>query len=147
LRYEEASKRRLETEKKLAPIIAELESARISVTALARIGSKLAPAINTTELSSYGQEIEGYVRTLRELLPLELAGSTLAKVTKVPPESSQSLRLLELRVNELPDPSQLDASRDYLIVGQEKLEAYRGAALKLRTAEQRAATARVIFNS
>jgi energy-coupling factor transporter ATP-binding protein EcfA2 len=147
LRYEEASKRRLETEKKLAPIIAELESTRISVTALARIGSKLAPAINTTELSSYGQEIEGYVRTLREFLPLELAGSTLAKVTKVPPESSQSLRLLELGVNELPDPSQLDASRDYLIVGQEKLEAYRGAALKLRTAEQRAATARVIFNS
>jgi RecF/RecN/SMC N terminal domain len=146
-RFDQVTEVRREAEKKLAPIIAELESTELAVSAISRLGALLLPAVDTTVLAAYGTDIEHLVRALRQFLPLSLVEDGLASAAKVPLDATKCLEALEGRVNELPDPNQQDAARDFLIVAQEKLEAFRAAALRLRSAEQRAATARTVFDT
>jgi hypothetical protein len=146
-RFDHVTKVRREAEKKLAPIIAELESTKVAVSAISGLGALLLPAVDTTKLAAYGVDIEHLVRALHQFLPLNLVEDGLASAAKVPLDATKCLEALEARVNELPDPNQQDAARDFLIVAQEKLEAFRAAALRLRSAEQRAATARTVFDT
>jgi len=123
-RFDQVTKVRREVEKKLAPIIADLESTRLAVSAISGLGALLFPAVDTTKLAAYGTDIEYLVRALRQFLPLSLVEDGLASAAKIPLDATKCLEALEARVNELPDPNQQDAARDFLIVAQEKLEAF-----------------------
>lgn len=47
----------------------------------------------------------------------------------------------------MPEASQQDAARDFLTIGQERLEVYRQESLKLKVAEQKLATAKIVFDT
>lgn len=145
--FEAVSQNRRQAEQKLEPLITELNSVKLAIAAIVSLGSKLVPAVDTTKLAAFESDIGYRVRALRQFLPLTHTQDALAGATQDYTEVTERLGVLEARVGELPDPNQEDAARDFLIVAQEKLEAYRGASLKLRTAEQRAATARTVFDT
>jgi hypothetical protein len=146
-RFDQVSQRRHEVERDIAPIIAELEATGTALSKITPMGVLLQPAVDTTALATFAAEIGHVVKALRAFLPLKAAEQALLCASKVPSEAIKSLETLEVGVNALPDPNQQDAARDYLIVAQEKLEVYRAAALKLKSAEHRAATARAVFDT
>jgi hypothetical protein len=64
----------------------------------------------------------------------------------VPSNVVSAVDALETSVLGLPEPSQQDAARDFLTIGQERLETYRQASLKLKAAKERAVIARSVFD-
>jgi hypothetical protein len=145
--YEEVSLRRREAEGRLSPVVDELESARTAVLGVTGLGALLLPAIDTTSLATFAADIGHIISALRQFIPLNAAEGGLLNASKVPRDAAKCLDALEIAVTALPDPSQQDAARDFLIVGQEKLEGYRVAALRVKAAEQRATTARTVFDT
>lgn len=145
--FAQVFKRRKQAEQRLDPIIVELESAKNALSGIARLGALVQPAVDTAPLTTLAVELGHAVRALRQFLPLNATTDALAAATKVPAEATKCLDSLDRSVNALPDPNQQDAAREFLIVGQEKLEAYRGAAHRLKTTEQRALTARTVFDT
>lgn len=111
---------------------------------VARVGGLLSPQIDCAELSKYGGRLAQARDQVQRFLPLNTTVDTLSAVTAIPAAAVAVLNQVEAAVSALPEPSQQDAARDFLSVGQEKLEAYRQASLKVKAAEQRAATSRFV---
>lgn len=144
---ESVSKRRSEAELKLAPMIAELEYAKTAALGIAHFGALFQPPVDVIALARFGADIGHRINALQQFLPLKEAEEALADAGKVPQDVTKCLDALQAGVHALPDPNQQEAAREFLIVAQEKLEAYRAAALKLKAAEQRAMTARTVFDT
>jgi recombinational DNA repair ATPase RecF len=144
--FSAVAKQRKAAEEKLRPILATLESLQAALVSVARVGGLLSPQIDSAEISNYGAHLAQARDQVRRILPLDATVDTLSGVTAIPAAAVTVLDQLEAAVSALPEPSQQDAARDFLSVGQEKLEAYRQASLKLKAAEQRAATARFVFD-
>jgi len=146
-RFTAVSEQRKVAEQKTRPILTKLESLRSSLASAPRLGTDLQPAIDTTELSKYQDRLAQLAGTMERFLPLTDTIAALSELDKIPTPAITVLDRLETAVASLPEPSQQDAARDFLSVGQEKLEAYRQAQLKLRAAQQRAATARHVADT
>jgi roadblock/LC7 domain-containing protein len=121
-----------------------LRTAAISV---GRYGALLQPAIDCVTLNSYVTELAHLSTALGAFLPLSATSAALAAISTVPANVHTTLARLEAAIVALPEPTHQDAARDFLSVGQERLEAYRQASLKLKGAEQKAATSRFIYET
>jgi hypothetical protein len=145
--YSAVTNQRKELEHKLAPIIAEIEAVRTATASVARYGVLLSPAIDCTSLGGYVTELNHISTALNDFLPLSATQDALAATSKVPEQVHAAIAQLESAIAALPEPTQQDAARDFLSVGHERLEAYRQASLKLKGAEQKASTARYVFET
>lgn len=143
--YSTVTKQRKELEKELLLIISELEAVRTASASVARYGVLLQPAIDCGAISGYVTGLTYLTTTLNNLLPLSTTNDALTEASKVPEQVYATLTLLQTAIAALPEPTQQDAARDFLIAGQERLEIFRQASLKLKGAEQKADTAQFIF--
>jgi hypothetical protein len=84
------------------------------------------------------------VGDIEDFLPLDKTLQALAPVI-VAPTFDAALRELEAAVAALPDPSAQDAAREFLIVAQEKLAAYRSASQAAKAAQENAEKASKVF--
>ena len=144
--FSAVAKQRKAAEEKLRPAVAMLDGLQAALGSVASIGGLLSPPIDCAELSNYGANIANAHDQLRRFLPLNATVAALSAVTAIPAAAAKVLNQVEAALFALPDPSQQDAARDFLSVGQERLEAYRQASLKLKAAEQRATTARFVVD-
>jgi RecF/RecN/SMC family protein len=145
-RYGEISRRRAEAERNLAGVTGELDALRGAVETAAEIGSALQPSVDSTSLKTFAASFSRASTALRAFLPLSETVTALDSATKVPKAVATTLSALESAVNAIPDPTQQDAAREFLIVGQERLETYREASLKHARSAQKAVTARTVFD-
>ncbi len=134
-------------DRKLIPIITEIEALLTASASVARYGALLSPAIDCTSIGGYVADLKHISTALKRFLPLSATNDALAATTKIPEQVHSTIALLETAIAALPEPTQQDAARDFLSVGQERLEAYRQASLKLKGAEQKASAARYVFET
>src|SRR5579871_2178731 len=144
---EEIAKRRAAVEQELEPCITSLEQLQESLARVSGYGKALKPVIDTTSLDSYRTKAASWRQQLNSFLPINLTTNALRETSGVPEGVEKTLAELDVAIAALPEPTQQDAARDFLTVGQERLEAYRGASIKLKAGEERAALARRVFDT
>lgn len=145
--YAAATTLRKEREQDLVPIQVEVENTKAALLALARHGALFSPPIDCSTLTFHAQRLTEFARSIKDFLPLSGAISAVKSITQTPKNVLSTFAQIEAGIAALPEPNQQDAARDFLSVGQERLEAYRSAAAKLKTAEQKSTTARFIFDT
>lgn len=144
--FSAVAKQRKAAEEKLRPVIASFEALQAALESVVRVGGLLIPQIDCNELSKYATRLAQARDQVRRFLPLNTTVDALSAVTAIPAAAVAVLNQVEAAVSALPEPSQQDAARDFPSVGQEKLEAYRQASLKLKAAEQQATTSRFVVD-
>jgi recombinational DNA repair ATPase RecF len=130
----------------IAPIDASLERVQTAASTVARQGATLRPPVNVKEITQFSGDLGKWRDQLHRLLPINATVEALGAIATVPPGVLTTLEQLTNAVSALPEPSQQDAAKEFLIIGQEKLEAYRKARLALSAAERKAKTARFVFD-
>ncbi len=139
-------KNRAELEKALEPIMVKFDTVRAAVMAVSKYGPLLTKPIDVQSLKTYETTLQDAAKQLRVFLPLQKTIDTLQADLTAPEAATTALADIKKAIEELPEPSQQDAAREYLIVGQEKLEAYRKASLQLEAGNARAATAKQVHD-
>lgn len=147
-RYSEATSTRKHLEKDFAQPIETLDSLATLYEAVERYGKLLKPSSDGNGIGNLAEQLRGCAAPLRELVPIGEALAALDRLQSLPMLLSSAETLvneISLAVSSLPEPSQQDAARDYLVVGQDRLEAYQGASRKARDAADQAATAEKVL--
>jgi hypothetical protein len=139
-------KKRAELEKALEPIAEKLDSVRTALVTVSKYGPLLTKPIGVQELKTYETAFLEATKQLRAFLPLQKTIDTLQIDLTAPKAAKTTLADIKKAVAVIPEPSQQDAAREYLIVGQEKLEAYRKASLQLEAGNARAVTAKQVYD-
>ena len=108
-------------------------------------GKSLLEAHELDQIADHGKALVDAGAALAALLPLD---KTLARLDELTPSAGlvDVLTRLSGAIGGLPEPSDQDAARDYLITGQLRLEALRTASAAARTANARADRAKKVFD-
>lgn len=144
-KFEEVTKIRTELEKRLEPIISiidEVDSAIVSIEKLA----KILATEHLPTLSTYRVSLALHRKALRDFLPLASAISAIEKISSIPENISEIIGIIEKAVAAIPEPTQQEAARDYIIRGQDRLETYRKTARDSDKAKQRAELAKKTYD-
>lgn len=109
------------------------------------VGKKLLNDVELVGLANHGKALDQASAAFAALLPL---AETLDWLDQVEPsqEIEVTLATLQQKIGALPDPSDQDAAREYLITGQVRLETLRNANAAAKTAEAEAAKAKRVFD-
>ncbi len=143
--FEEVAARRRGVEALLSPIADRHGQLASNLALVAKYGPLLSPPIEVKALRDCAAMLTAGAAQLRKLLPLGDTAAFLSQAVALPTDVLPAVAAVDKSVSALPEPSQQDAARDFLTVGQERLEAYRQASLKLKTEKERATTARTVF--
>jgi recombinational DNA repair ATPase RecF len=136
---EAVRRQRDEAERKLEPVLAQLSTVTEALQTANRYASSFDPAISTTVVRQLAASYDATHKSLEAFLPLDRSIESLRTFEQiVPPAVTQEIAEIEKAISAIPEPSEQDAAREYLIVCQDRLEAYRNAALRLKQAEGRA---------
>lgn len=139
--YAAATTQRRQLEQDLLPTIQAMQALGTQYEAIAKWGPLLKPAVEVKDVTAHAARLMGYAKSLRSLLPLSDSVIAIDSFTDVPPQVQKVVDEIAAAITVLPEPSQQDAARDFLIVGQERLEAFQQCSRKARDADQEAATA------
>lgn len=145
--YVAATTRRRLLEKNLLPTTQAIQALGTQYEAIARYGPLLKPAVAVKDVTEHAARLMGYAKSLRTLLPLADSVAALDSFSNMPPQVQQVVNEITAAIAVLPEPSQQDAARDFLIVGQERLEIFQQESRKARDADQEAATALKVFET
>lgn len=145
--YSRVTEKRKDLEQKLAPVIVVVNSIKNLAISVAKYGLLLQPMINCTPINDYRIKLDNFIVAIENLLPLQMAINELSDIHVIPKEVNDVLIILKAAIDTLPEPNQQDAAIDFLIVGQEKLDAYRQASLRLKNNEQKANKTQFIFDT
>lgn len=120
-------------EKKIAPVASALEALSTGLATVAKYGPLLAKPVDVQIFKDQGKALTDSAKQLRNFLPLP--DTITAFETEICNANAISTTLDEIKksVTEIPEPSQQEAARDYLVAGQECLESYRSASRQLET--------------
>lgn len=129
--------KRTALELKLRPIIQDLAAVKSALATAKQYGPLLKKPVAIDALTEFENELTTAVDSLRKLLPLAESTKALELATNVP-NISATVDELEAGINAIPEASKQDAARDFLTIGQERLEAYREISLKLKGSRARA---------
>lgn len=138
----EITQKRAAIEKKIEPLIVALRKAGTAIEGLPRYAALAKPALAVTATSAYLTGCKTLAARLGSILPLKETAVVVATVPVVPQAMLDEINALEKVVAALPDPSKQDAAREWLTIAQERLEAYRAAMRKRKTAKDEAQIAR-----
>lgn len=138
--------KRAELEKAMGPITAKLDNVRTALITVSKYGSLLTKPINVQELKVYETALLNVTKQMRAFLPLQKTIDIFQVDLTAPQAVKTTLADIKKTIEEIPEPSQQDAARDYLIVGQEKLESYRKASIQLEAGKARVVTAKQVHD-
>ncbi|MGE0269629.1 MAG: ATP-binding protein [Candidatus Omnitrophota bacterium] len=116
-----------------------------SIRVVYSYGGKLKPPIHPENIASYGQLVVGAVTQLRKYTPIGDSLTALETFKSVPDNVTDELDQIADGINKIPEASQQDAARDYLVIAQERLEAYRTASLSWKKGEDQARMAAEVY--
>jgi recombinational DNA repair ATPase RecF len=138
-RFEEVARQRAEIEKLCAPIVTLLEQLVTALRILERYCDQLNPKINAAAVVRFRELATRHCAIIASLDPLPDALKVAENFLTPAADALDTLTATEGAVAAIPSPTEQDAARDYLTVVQERLEAYRAAALAEKRAEEQAA--------
>lgn len=134
----QAAEARATVEKLLEPLIEELEALPEMLGQLTIYARQLPAPLDIAPLAVLDREVKRRTSTARKFLPLDHAIAAFeTEIAEIAP-AAEMLKALAESVNALPEPTDRDAARDYLTVGQERLEAWRQAMTKHSAASRKA---------
>jgi hypothetical protein len=133
-------------ETKMAPLLAMVRKARADLNAVLAYSGLAKPPLKMPKCVEYCANALTLGEKLSSLLPLADAISLLPTIVIVPKTLAEELSAFETVVSALPEPNKQDAARDWLTVAQERLEVWREAMRKLKSARANAKTARDVYD-
>jgi hypothetical protein len=146
-RFEEIARQRAKIEKHNEPLEALLEEIATGLHSIEKYGGLVEPKIATKPLAEFRDEVQHKVNVIGSLDPISDAVKALETFSTMSQEVLDLVSAIESAVAAIPEPTDQDAARDYLTVGQERLQAYRDAAIAERRAEERAVLTRKIYET
>jgi hypothetical protein len=138
------TKQREVIEKQAETIAEVLERLNLAIEAVRRYGPLLSPQVSVEALTAYSTTLKANALILTKtgsVLPYE---GVLTAAPAVP-DLVQLIKALRDGVTALPEPTKQDAAREFLTVGQERLETYRSASLAHKSAKEKALRAEAVF--
>lgn len=143
---DDVSKRRVALETELKPILDTLHAAGTALNTMIDYAGMLSPKVDASALFEFRTVLRGRYQQLQKLLPLDDTRAVLSAAHSVP-DMEPSLAALAAAIAAIPEPTKQDAARDFLVLGQERLETYRTARLKFTAGKLRAERATKVFTS
>jgi recombinational DNA repair ATPase RecF len=144
--FEEVTKKRVIVEKQLEPVKTLLRQFQDTLSTIHKYGA-LANITSIQKIQTFISSLGLKRQQLESFLPIEKSIATLQNITVIPKELLSALTDVEKYVAAIPDPTKQDAARDYLTIGQERLEKYRNVLSRLKRAEERAALTLKIYET
>ncbi|MAJ97407.1 MAG: chromosome segregation protein SMC [Parcubacteria group bacterium] len=143
-KLEEVKEKRAQLEVALKPIIQSLETMRTAIQNAKVYGPRFKNPVDVSSLEQKGDELKSAIKNLQDITPLDEAESALLIVKSNFSAAEKTIAVLEAEIKSLPEPSKQDSAKEYLTVGQERLDTYRNDSLKLKTAKERAKIAEAV---
>ena len=125
----------------IEPVIAALEGLRPMLRQLAVYARNLPTPLAIEPFAVLAKEADRRAEALRNFLPLDEAIASLDTDWTEMQSSLDHIANLSASVEALPEPTDRDAARDYLTVGQERLETWRRAMTKFAAGKAKAEAA------
>jgi energy-coupling factor transporter ATP-binding protein EcfA2 len=143
----ELSDRLAAIETKVAPLIATMKRAQTGINSLTAYAMMMSPQVSFQAGREFSAACAATIVRLGSLLPIAETITVLNALPIVPQVVIDVIAELEKALTALPDPTKQDAARDWLTVAQERLEVYRTAKRKQKTAEEQAKKARLVSDT
>lgn len=137
-RFDDIAKKRKEIEKKLEHYKQLLLELQQDLNNVMRHAKLVTPAIDTEPFKGFILSTNSKMEQIENFLPLSSTIEALNGLTIVPSEIIETVAKTEEFVAAIPEPTEQDAARDYLIVCQERLEAYRGIKRRVKSVTEQA---------
>ncbi|MFG1382779.1 AAA family ATPase [Xanthobacter versatilis] len=132
-----AAAERKRVEELIEPIVVALEGLRPTLGQLAVYARDLPAPLAFEPFAVVAKEADRRAEVLRNFLPLDDAIAALDTDWDVQP-ALEHMAKLSASVEALPEPTDRDAARDFLTVGQERLESWRQAMTKYAAGKAKA---------
>ena len=132
---EGVAKKRESAQRNVAPVLDLIVQLKAAAASCERHGSLAKPPTDMRALTAFATHLEGSRQKLEQFLPLAASIAAVEAIATVPADVLAALGAFEAMLAGIPDPTQQDAARDYLTIGQERLEAYRRVSSRLKRAE------------
>ncbi|MES2953021.1 MAG: AAA family ATPase [Patescibacteria group bacterium] len=143
--FEETGKLRSALERRLEPITDLFDRMRTALFALEKHAKIITPE-QVVHLSTYRAALDLKARKIKAFLPLSETLLALGEVGKIPGDFNEVLRLIDAALVAIPEPSQQEAARDYLILCHDRLETYREAMRRLKKSGEHADLAQSVYD-
>lgn len=144
-KFEEVTNTRTELERRLEPIVSLIDEVESGVVSIEKLAEVLV-AEYVTVLSAYRTSLASYRKALKDFLPLADAIFAIENVVTVPENVSEAIGVIEKAVAAIPEPTQQEQARDYIVRTQDRLEIYRKATRDADKAKQHAELAKKIYD-
>lgn len=128
----------------LAPLATLLRGLAAASTTIAAYARKAEPPIPSEALQALASALTDKAAALSVATNLSNVTSTLKGLVVIPAEAKEVVTKVDAYVAALPEPTKIDAARDWLVVAQERLEVLREARRKLKAGREKAERARKI---
>ena len=135
-KFDEATKIRISLEKILMPVVNILEEINDALESLEKYAKILAYE-QIVPLQKYRLFLETKKNHFKNFFPLADTMSSLNDFLSVPAEIIIAVSAIETVIIKIPEPTQQETARDYLMRCQDRLETYREAGRKTKKTEER----------
>lgn len=145
--FDDIAKTRKKIENKLTnykQFLLELQQALNNVL---RHGKLVTPVIDVRAFEDFISLTSSRMEQVESFLPLDSTISVLNDLAIVPSEIIETIIKIEKFVVAIPEPTEQDAARDYLVLCQERLETYRGIKRRVKSATEQAQLMRTICDT
>jgi len=144
-KFEEVTKTRTELELRLELIISLIDKVDDAITLIEKL-AKVFTTEHIISLAAYRASLASYRKSLKNFLPLTDTISATEKIPVIPESITKIIADIEKAVTAIPEPTQQEAARDYIIRAQDRLETYRKAAREADKAKKRAELTKKIYD-
>ena len=145
-KLKDAKNKRNELVAALHLVIEPLELIQRNIERLAKYGMLFSPAIQPIAFVNHSLQLCQQITKLKNVANLDELVSTLNEVHFCPQNVFDLMTEFEKAIQALPEPSKQDGARDFLVLGQERLEKYRQASRSLVEAKKQAEVSKHIYD-
>ncbi len=138
--FEEAAKLRVKLEKNLTPIISHIQQLANAIEIIEKYPNALGVG-NVSAFITYRDQLSKKAKLLQNVLPLSDTKTAINTISEIPAEFSLELQELNKNIAALPDPSDQEAARDFLILSNDRLTQWRDAARSAKKAKEQSTLA------
>lgn len=133
---DEVTKNRTAVEAQIKPILDTLHTVGSALGTMIEHASQFSPPIHGKALSDFRTVLRGRYQQLQKLLPLDDTRAILA-VAHTVPDLSVAIETVARAIVAIPEPTEQDAAREFLVLVQERLEQFRRSRLKVTAGKLR----------
>ncbi len=145
--FEDVKEKRATAERQLQPLLAILRELRDLIDVIERYGSQMKTRPAVQHLAKFRSALDVRHNAIHAFLPIPQSIRALESFTEVPADAVTEIDDIEAVILALPEPTQQDAARDYLTIGQERLETYRDLALRTQQAQEKSELSRRVYET